>query len=209
MKNKLIIFFLTLIATSAIVSISCKKSFLDRPPQGVYSENQLANKKGINGMLISAYATLDGRQGSWYEGGSNWVWGSVMGADALKGSERTDQVDVNPVMKYDLSPDNPIIGQKWNAIWDGVGQANQVLKTLAIATDMTDAEKKQIEGEAKFLRGFWHFEGKKMFKNILFVDEKVVDFKIPNTTNVWPQIEADLKFAYDNLDETKPNKGRV
>lgn len=216
MKNKLIIFSLTLIVTSAIVTISCKKSFLDRPPQGVYSENQLANKKGINGMLISAYATLDGRQGSWYEGGSNWVWGSVMGADALKGSERTDQVDVNPVMLYNLSPDNPIIGQKWNAIWDGVGQANQVLKTLPLATDMTEAEKKQIEGEAKFIRGFWHMEGKKVFKNIPYIDEKVVDFKVPNTdaggtnyVNVWPQIEADFKYGYDNLDETKANKGRV
>lgn len=215
MKNKLIIFSLTLLVVSITILISCKKSFLDRAPQGVYSESQLANKKGVNGMLISTYATLDGRQGSWYEGGSNWVWGSVSGFDALKGSERTDQVDVNPIMKYDFSPTNPIIGAKWNAIWDGVGQANQVLKTLALATDMTDAEKKQVEGEAKFIRGFWHFEGKKMFKNIPYVDEKVVDFKIPNTTapsvyvNVWPQIEADLKFAYDNLDETKPNKGRV
>jgi starch-binding outer membrane protein, SusD/RagB family len=215
MKNKLIIFSLTIVAVSAIIFFSCKQSFLDRPPQGVYSVNQLSNKKGVNGMLISAYATLDGRQGSWYEGGSNWVWGSVAGADALKGSEKTDQVDVNPIMKYDFSPTNPIIGQKWNAVWDGVGQANQVLKTLPLASDMTDAEKKQVEGEAKFIRGFWHFEGKKMFKNIPYVDEKVVDFKIPNASgpgvyiNVWPQIEADLKFAYDNLDETKPNKGRV
>jgi hypothetical protein len=215
MKNKIIIFSLSILTVSAIILISCKKSFLDRPPQGVYSETQLANKKGVNGMLISTYATLDGRQGSWYEGGSNWVWGSVAGFDALKGSERTDQVDVNPIMLYDFSPNNPIIGQKWNAVWDGVGQANQVLKTLTLVTDMTDPEKKQIEGEAKFLRGFWHFEGKKMFKNIPFVDEKVTDFKIPNTSapntyiNVWPQIEADLKFAYDNLDETKPNKGRV
>jgi hypothetical protein len=181
----------------------------------VYSETQLANKKGVNGMLISSYATLDGRQGSWYEGGSNWVWGSVTGADALKGSERTDQTDVNPVMKYDFSPDNPIIGQKWNAVWDGVGQANQVLKTLPLATDMTDVEKKQIEAEAKFIRAFWHFEGKKVFKNIPYIDEKVTDFKVPNTTdgtnyvNIWPQIETDFKFGYDNLDETKPNKGRV
>jgi hypothetical protein len=181
----------------------------------VYSETQLANKKGVNGMLISSYATLDGRQGSWYEGGSNWVWGSVTGFDALKGSERTDQVDVNPIMLYNFSPDNPIVGQKWNAIWDGVGQANQVLKTLSLATDMTDAEKKQVEAEARFLRAFWHMEGKKVFKNIPYIDEKVVDFKVPNAdaagayVNIWPQIEADFKFGYDNLDETKPNKGRV
>ena len=27
--------------------------------------------------------------------------------------------------------------------------------------------------------------------------------------NIWPQIEADFKFAYDNLDETRPHKGRA
>jgi hypothetical protein len=54
------------------------------------------------------------------------------------------------------------------------------------------------------------FEGKKVFKNIPYIDDKVVDFKVPNTdagganyVNIWPQIEADLKFGYDNLDETK------
>ena len=214
MRNKLIIFSLIAVF-SCVIILACKKKFLDRPPQGVYSEAQLANKKGVNGMLISAYATLDGRQATWYEGASNWVWGSVSGYDALKGSEASDQVDINPIMKYDFSPTNPQIGNKWSGLWDGVAQANQVLKTLKLVTDMTDAEKKQIEAEARFLRGFHHFEAKKAFNNVPYIDENVVDFKIPNTdaggayVNIWAQIEADLKFAYDNLDEVKPNKGRV
>ncbi|MDO9376334.1 MAG: RagB/SusD family nutrient uptake outer membrane protein, partial [Ferruginibacter sp.] len=79
----------------------------------------------------------------------------------------------------------------------------------------TPAEAKQLEGEAKFIRGFMHFEGKKNFNNIPYIDETVVDFKVPNTdaggayVNIWPQIEADLKFAYDNLDETRPHVGRA
>src|SRR5215208_4974823 len=119
MRNKLIIFSLIAVF-SCVIILACKKKFLDRPPQGVYSEAQLANKKGVNGMLISAYATLDGRQATWYEGASNWVWGSVSGYDALKGSEASDQVDINPIMKYDFSPTNPQIGNKWNGLWDGV-----------------------------------------------------------------------------------------
>jgi len=138
-----------------------------------------------------------------------------MGGDAVKGSEYTDQVDDNPVMNYSVSAGSPPVAGKWNGIWDGVGQANQVLKSLPNVTDLTDAEKKQIEAEAKFLRGYHHFEGKKVFNNIPYIDETVTDFKVPNTTdgstyiNVWPQIEADLKFAYDNLEETMPNKGRA
>src|SRR5688500_16629489 len=162
MKNKVIIFSITALAASTVLFYSCKKQFLDRSPQGIYSEDQLANKKGINGMLISTYATLDGRTQTWYEGGSNWVWGSVTGGDALKGSEASDQVDINPIKKYEFSLSKPQIGNKWRNIWDGVGQANQVLKTLPKATNMTDAEKKQIEAEARFLRGYHYFDGKKI-----------------------------------------------
>ena len=216
MKNKIVITFLLILAFGATVVIySCKKSFLDVAPQGVYSEDQLTNKKGINGMLISTYASLDGIDNNWYQGGSNWLWGSVMGGDALKGSEASDQADANPVMNYTVQAGNPTVSGKWNGIWDGVGQANQVLKSLPNVKDMTAAEIKQVEAEARFLRGYHHFEGKKVFNNIPYIDEKITDFKVPNTDgagayiNIWPQIEADLKFAYDNLDETKPNRGRV
>jgi hypothetical protein len=124
-------------------------------------------------------------------------------------------VDANPVMRFELLPSTGQIPNKWSAIWDGVGGANQVLKVLPLATDISAEDAKQIEAEARFIRGFMHFEGKKAFGNIPYVDETVTDLKVPNTdaggayVNIWPQIEADLKFAYDNLDETRPHKGRA
>lgn len=202
------------IAAGVMMLTSCKDSFLVQPPQGVYDEISLSNKKGINGMLINAYATLDGQEGTWYAGASNWLWGSVIGADAYKGSEASDQQDINPIIRFQTQPSNPLVENKWNGTWDGVGQANLVLRLLPKATDLTAAESKQIEAEARFLRGHHHFEGKKMWKNIPYLDETVTDYKVPNFNgadyvNIWPQIEADLKFAYDNLDEVKPNAGRV
>ncbi len=202
--------------TAGMLFGSCKDKFLDQPPQGVYDEASLTNKKGLNGILINTYATLDGVEATWYGGASNWVWGSVTGGDAYKGSEFSDQTDVNPVMRFaEISPGNPIILNKWVATWDGVGQANQVLRVVTKVTDMTDAEKLQATAEARFIRGHHHFEAKKMWKNVPFVDENVTDFRVPNIDgsgnyiDIWPQIEADLKFAYDNLDEVKPNRGRV
>ncbi|HEX2534029.1 MAG TPA: RagB/SusD family nutrient uptake outer membrane protein, partial [Chitinophagaceae bacterium] len=214
MKNRFLAVTITLVSGSVLLN-SCKDSFLEQRPQGVYDVGQLSNAKGVNGLLISAYAALDGNDNTWYAGASNWVWGSVAGGDAYKGSEQSDQVDVNPIMIYQFSANNPIILNKWNGIWDGVGQANQVLKVLPNVTDMSDADKTRIQAEARFLRGFHHFEGKKMFNNIPYVDETTTNFRVPNTdasgayVNVWPQIEADLQFAYDNLPATMPNKGRV
>lgn len=216
MKLKIkIIVALTIVAVGIGIFVACKKSFLDQLPQGVYDEASLTNRKGINGMLINAYATLDGQSGTWYAGASNWLWGSVRAGDAYKGSEPNDQIDGNPVMRFEVQSSNPYVLNKWNGTFDGIGQANLVLKLLPKVTELTDAERLQIEAEAKFIRAHHHFEGKKNFKNIPFVDETVTDYKIPNTTNgtdyveIYPQIEADFKFAYDNLTEVKPNIGRV
>ncbi|KAK6033608.1 SusD family protein [Ostertagia ostertagi] len=167
-------------------------------------------------MLINAYATLDGIQDQQNGGASNWLWGSIRGGDAYKGTEFTDMIDANPIMRFELLPSVGQLPNKWNAIWDGVGGANQVLKVLPLVKDISAADAKQVEGEAKFIRAFMLFEGKKAFGNIPFIDEKVTDFKVPNTdasgatyVNIWPQIEADFKFAYDNLDEVRPHVGRA
>lgn len=211
---------ITLLLSLATLS-ACKQQFLDLGPQGVYNESDLLSKKGIDGFLIDAYATLDGNLSANFLGLSgtyNWIWGSITGGDAYKGGTNfTDQSEINQVMQYATPTTNSQLLARWNGIFDGVGRANIVLKELAKATDpaLTDALKKQIEGEARFLRAFHHFEGKKIFGNIPFVDEKATDYKIPNTdasgnyVNSWPQLETDFKFAYDNLDEVKTGKGRV
>ena len=209
-----VLLILTAIAGTTLVT-GCKKKFLELPPQGVYDLEGLSNKKGVDGLLINAYATLDGRQDQQNGGASNWLWGSIRGGDAYKGTEPSDMVDANPVMRFEILPSNGQLQNKWTGIWDGVGGANQVLNVLPLAEDITAADAKQIEAEAKFIRGFMHFEAKKGFNNVPYIDETVTDFKVPNTDasgnyiNIWPQIEADLKFGYDNLDAKRPQKGRV
>lgn len=200
---------------------ACKSEFLDLKPQGVYSENDLLSKKGIDGFLINAYASLDGSQTAstlGFSGSYNWIWGSITGGDAYKaGVNFTDQGELNQVMQYATPSTNAQVLTRWNGIFDGVSRANVVLLELAKTTDpaLTAAMRKQIEAEARFLRAFHHFEGKKIFGNIPFVDEKPTDYKIPNTdasgtyVNIWPTLETEFKFAYDNLDETKTGKGRV
>ncbi|NCI47118.1 RagB/SusD family nutrient uptake outer membrane protein [Sediminibacterium soli] len=212
MKKRIVIILSTIGLT--VVIYSCKKAFLDQPPQGVYDLASLTNKKGIDGMLINAYATLDGIQGQQNGGASNWLWGSIRGGEAYKGTEPSDMSEANPIMRFELTPSNGQMNNKWNGIWDGVGAANQVLSVLPNVKDLTAADAKQIEAEAKFIRAFQLFEGKKAFGNVPFIDEKVKDFKQANFSgaayvNIWPQIESDLQFAYANLDETKQHKGRV
>ena len=214
MKNKFKI--ILSVATVFFISVvSCQDEFLDRKPLGAISEDAIANKAGVEGSLIVAYRTLGGSNiAAWYTSPMNWVWGGVRSDDAYKGTEASDQgSEINPVERFEVLPNSSSVASKWRAVYDGIGMANVVLRQLAKATDINEADKKRIIAEARFLRGFHHFEGKRTFNNIPYVDEKIQttdEYKsLVNTASVWSQIEADLKTAYDNLPNIQAQKGRV
>jgi len=200
----------------AVFIYSCKEDFLERTPPGSLSASFLSNTKGAEALLIGAYAVLDGFidgggvfLGGWQSSGTNWVYGSVAGGEAHKGSEAGDQPDINPIERFDHSAENGYFNIKWQISYEGVNRSNNTLKALAAATDATDADKKRIAGQARFLRGHYHFELKKMYNKVPYIDETITDPNISNEADIWPQIEADLKFAYDNLPETMNAKGRI
>jgi len=77
-----------LVAVLSLTIVSCE-DFLETKPLGVCSDHIFTNEKGIDELLIGAYAMLDGAgAGGWggsYAWGasvSNWLWGSVASDDA-------------------------------------------------------------------------------------------------------------------------------
>ncbi|WP_168193942.1 RagB/SusD family nutrient uptake outer membrane protein [Pontibacter sp. SGAir0037] len=196
------------------IMTACKEEFLELDPIGAYSESSLTNKKGVEGMLIATYAALDGRPETQATGSTNWIMGSVAADDANKGSEAADFNTINPIELYQQTPSNVVINDKWRGAVDGIGMANQVLRTLKLITDASAADAARIEGEARFLRAFFHMEGKKVFdKGFPWIPETAVtneDYKaITNQADIWPQIEADFRFAMENLPPTQADRGRA
>jgi starch-binding outer membrane protein, SusD/RagB family len=212
--------YLALTASLVATGISCSDSFFDQPPIGAYSEAALANSKGVEGMLIGTYSMLDG---SYFEdwgnnyfvqngGASNWVWGSIRGGDAYKGTEPTDFVDLNSIETHSVQISNGVLGNKWTACYDGIARANQTLRSLKLAKDITPANAARIEGEARFLRAHFHFEALKVFGVVPYVSEEIGGDALKATTNdhmIWSEIKQDFQFAYDNLPGTQIAKGRV
>ena len=202
-----------------IVVFSCKKSFLERPPEASFNEASLANEKGVNAVLIGAYSSLDGWADNgwgnaagnpWPTAGSNWIWGSVTSDDAAPGSQPNDQVGVERMNRYQFQPDDPYFRAKYQAIYWGIGRANAVLKLAAKATDMSAAAKDQVLAEARFLRAWYHADGYKLWKNIPFIDETVTEFRQKNDVDIFDKIKADLDFAISKLPEkTSNSSGRA
>jgi hypothetical protein len=213
MKNKAKFILMAGLSATCLI-YSCKEEFLDRQPLGAIAEPQLTTPAGVNGSLIQAYRTLRGSNvAGWYTSPMNWVWGSVRSDEAYKGSEGPDQNQLNEIERYIVQPNNAAVHDKWRAAYDGIGMANETLRLLAKVTTLSPEQKTQIEAEARFLRGFHHFEARKLFGKVVFVPETATttaDYRaLTNDTDIYPKIEEDLKFAYDNLPATQSQIGRV
>nr|MBC7613184.1 RagB/SusD family nutrient uptake outer membrane protein [Pseudopedobacter sp.] len=208
--------FLTMSLSLGVLILACKRDFLERAPLGSLDQGNLANSAGVSKLLIGAYSLLNGTGGAgsgFGTGPANWVFGGVASDDAYKGSDPGDQADIVSIETYTANASNPYFDSKWRVLYDAVQRSNEVIRVVALAKDMTDAEKKTTLGEARFLRAFYHFELKRIFNNIPYVDETISyannNLLVPNDKDVWPMIEADMKFAADNLPATQPAIGRA
>jgi len=207
----------SLILITAIYS--CKK-ILDKAPTGVLAGATLANKAGVDGLLIGAYSLLDGYYAGQpyiqYAGGtSNWTFGGIGGDDAYKGSGTTDQSDAAYIENHTINPSNGYIQSKWQVMYAGVQRANDVIREVALVTDgsVSGAVGTATIAEARFLRGFYHMELAKVFRNVPYVDESITyaanNFNVANTGPIWDKIEADFMAAMAGLPKTQPQVGRA
>jgi hypothetical protein len=202
------------------VVTSCSDSFLEVKPKAALSSDALANSRGVNSLLVGAYALLDGwatpegAYRSYQVGADNWVYGSVASDDAYKGTIAGDQPPISLIEQGNISSDNIYFRGKWRGMYDGIARCNDVLQILQRVEDMSQDEKAQVDAQVRFLRGHYHFELKKMYNMVPFIDETIYDpnnlesTKIPNNEDIWPKIEADLIAAYNVLptDQTQPGR---
>ena len=198
----------------AMGTFACKEQFLTVPATGQLAGSQLTSKAGIDGLLLSAYAQLNARGFTQSASSNNWARGSISGGDANKGSNSGDFNALTPFQRYELLPSSDQVNDKWRAMYEGVSRANSVLRILPTASaDVAAADKQRITGEARFLRGHYYFELKRAFNMVPYIDESVdygagID-QVKNDVDIWPKIEADFKFAYDNLPATQNAVGRA
>jgi len=160
--------------------------------------------------LIGAYSLLDGVDGDpsvleWYSAASNWIYGSICGSEAYKGSEPDDQEEALTIEKFKSTPYIGALAVKWSIVYEGVQRANEVLRILPKAKDISAEDQKRISAEARFLKGYYHFEAKKMWNNVPYIDETITygngNYHVSNEKDIWPDIEKDLQYAMDSLSE--------
>lgn len=210
---KIILRYSTFAITLIIFMLyACENDFLETLPKASANEVILANEKGVNMLLIGAYAALDGSTGmggEWAASVSNWIWGDVASDDCAKGTLSGSLAPVIPIENYTVVPSNAYVSDKWRADYEGISRTNAVLRVLAKCDPPLSAEAQaSIKAQALFLRAYIHFDLKKVFNNIPYITETVDPVLVPNNVDAWPMIESDLQFAVDNLPTVQSEVGR-
>ena len=214
MKKYQILKRLSLVSASAfMLTFACKDQFLEVPPTASLAQAQLSSKAGVEGALIGTYAQLAGKGFSRLAAPTNWVWGSIRGGESNKGTDPGDYSNINVMQRYEVPANDGDLNSTWQAKYEGIARANATINLANGSKELSATDKTRIVAEARFLRGHFYFELKRLFGSAPYVDE-TMDYgkgieKVVATADLYSKIEADFKFAYDNLPETSSAAGRA
>ncbi len=199
----------------ATVATSCSDFLDEQVPQGTLTEEEVRDPKNIDNLIISAYAGLlsiedmnasfslwnyDTRSDDAYVGGSNFSDG-----------EPFHRLEMGiGIMSTDWT-----FGSIWSRYYQFLSRVNLSLDVLGSA-DQNNEVIKQRTAEMKFLRAYGHFQLKRLFKNIPFVNKpNMTEADYNNLRNDeytndegWQQIINDLEDAFAVLPEVQAQKGR-
>jgi hypothetical protein len=178
------------------VSLSACSDVLDVPPtSSVPSETAISDAAGARAALAGAYAGL---QSNSLYGHTIIDWTELL-SDNLRFVGTFDnyaEADANA-----LRADNISVGNMWNAAYNEINRANEILQKVPNVTDLPAAEQAEILGEARFLRALTYHNLVKMWDGVPLRLEPVktaaeaANIARASTVEVYAQILADLGEA--------------
>ena len=216
MKNHHISLFLVLVILGLVGS--CRKDFLDVKPTGDLNKYVLATEDGIDLLLIGAYSMLDGvsaPQFGWESASSNWLYGSIRGLEANKGSDAGDSPTINVIQNFYESSTFLYLDVKWKEVYEAVSRCNSSIMVINQAYEEGNINRDQADNymkQARALRGWYHFEAWRMWKMVPFIDEKTNPLTVSNTGDIRQRIIDDLQEGAslpDNMGQVGRFNGTV
>ena len=213
MKTKL---FHIICVICAICGFSSCSDFLEEQvPQATLTQDEVKNPEYIDNVLISAYAglvSIEDMNASF----SLWNYDTRSDDAYVGGSDFSDGEPFHRLEKSTgvMTTDWPF-SSIWNKFYNYLSRVNLSLDILA-SSDQDNATIQQRTAEMKFLRAYGHFQLKRLFKKIPFVNKpNMEEDDYNNLSNTeytndegWQQIINDLEEAYAVLPAVQTEKGR-
>ena len=183
---------------SAILTISsCKKSFLDVPPQGQQAATQFWKTEADATKAVNAiYAHLRTWENVAFPA---LVIESVASDEADKGSTPSDASFWNLYDTFTVTSTEGSLQSFWTGQYQNINLCNQVLDNIPGITMDADLKKRYL-AEAKFVRAYSYFRLVRAYGDVplrLKIPANSTEYNIPRSpkATVYAQIEQDLTDA--------------
>ncbi|GAB3834484.1 RagB/SusD family nutrient uptake outer membrane protein [Hymenobacter jeollabukensis] len=193
------------------------KDFLDVPPRGALSDEQLNTPENADKQVIAAYSAL-ANDGFTVPYTSLWPYGNLRSGDAYKGGGGIGDIEgfhFYETFTYNRT-DVGNTDEVWFRLYVGIGRANDALRRLGAVTDAQMPNRNVRIAEARFLRGHFYFILKELFDRVPYLDENVPVDQYDQVSNValtsqalWDKIADDFQFGAANLPATQGEVGRA
>ena len=194
---------------------SCSDFLEEQVPQATLTQDEVKNPEYVDNVLISAYAglvTIEDMNASF----SLWNYDTRSDDAYVGGSDFSDGEPFHRLEKSTgvMTTDWPF-SSIWNKFYNYLSRVSLSLDILASA-DQESPIIQQRTAEMKFLRAYGHFQLKRLFKKIPFVNKlnmEEADYNALSNTEYtndegWQQIINDLQDAYAVLPTVQSEKGR-
>ncbi|MBO4720030.1 MAG: RagB/SusD family nutrient uptake outer membrane protein [Prevotella sp.] len=199
----------------AALLTSCSDFLEEQVPQATLTQDEVKNPEYIDNVLISAYAglvSIEDMNASF----SLWNYDTRSDDAYVGGSDFSDGEPFHRLEKSSgvMTTDWPF-SSIWNRFYNYLSRVSLSLDILASA-DQDNVTIQQRTAEMKFLRAYGHFQLKRLFKKIPFVNKpNMQEEDYNNLSNTeysndegWQQIINDLEDAYAVLPAVQTEKGR-
>jgi starch-binding outer membrane protein, SusD/RagB family len=196
----------------AMVSQACEKMVdVGPPPTSLTSDNIYQSDATAIAVLTGHYAGLSGSEP--LDLASARVISSIFLVSGLSADELSlyggpANANAKLVQYYQnallAGPSSTTINI-WNHFYSAVYSANLAIEKLNLSTTLTPAVKKQLLGEAKFLRGFYYFYLVNLYGDVPLVTTS--DYRVnsglsrTSKSDIYNQIVADVKEAQTLLSD--------
>ena len=205
---------------SVLLSIAGCTKFVavDTPRTQIVTASVYSNDGTAKAALNGIYSQMVSNFG--FASGGTVSVSFLAGLSADEFTNYSATFDQTVFFTNSLDPNNSILSSSlWQTPYQYIYYANAALEGLASSQSISDSMKKELQGEAKFIRAFCHFYLTNLFGDIPLVLS--TDYRVNGNISrisqaqVYPQIIADLQdaqnllaadFSFSNGERTRPNK---
>ncbi len=196
-----------------LLSVSCKKDFLDQKPTSTLNElNYFKTVAELETGLVACYGAL-----KWDFDDACWELGDVGSDDADKGSSAEDEYPLTPISYSQQNNDNSFVMGFWIDVYMIIARCNEVIDKSSgtkAGTQEDVAAIEKIVDQAKFIRAVMFYYLVTGWGDVPLVNKFLgpdeLNLKRVPADSVWKQIESDLMDATNLPTKSEWNQsGRI